>query len=193
MIVKVPARWLLCLPLLLLAAGCTEDTSPPTEIKTATNASIIIEPNICVGPIRAGMTVDQVNRVLGAPAHTLPNALDYPKLGLAIMPGADNIVQVVMCGDVMGIRGPYVQHFTWRTKEGIGMNSTREDLIKTYGDPTVQDKFRGGLESLAYQLLGITFTLEGGKVHHMIVRLGQPVAPSDSVKVNVVSPPDEKK
>ena len=51
------------------------------------------------------------------------------------------------------------------------MHSTREDVIKAYGEPTESEKFRGGLESLKYQPLGITFTLEGGKVHHMIVRL----------------------
>jgi hypothetical protein len=53
------------------------------------------------------------------------------------------------------------------------MNSTRDELIKAYGEPTQAQTFPGGMESLLYQALGITFTLEGGKVHHMIVRLGE--------------------
>ena len=76
-----------------------------------------------------------------------------------------------MCGDVTGINGPFVKAFKGRTKEGIGMRSTREDVLRAYGEPTESEKFRGGLESMKYQPLGITFTLEGGKVHHMIVRL----------------------
>jgi hypothetical protein len=64
-----------------------------------------------------------------------------------------------------------VKAFTGRTKEGIGLQSTREDLIKAYGEPSSSERLRGGTESIGYNSLGITFTLEGGKVYHMIVRL----------------------
>jgi hypothetical protein len=40
-----------------------------------------------------------------------------------------------------------------------------------------------GLESLAYPALGMTFTLEDGKVHHMIVRLGGGQEPERSIAI----------
>jgi len=150
---------------------------------------MVIEPHTSVGKVRVGMTVDQVTTELGKPEKKIANALEYTTLGLAVLPGSNGLVQVVMCGDVTGINGPLVKAFTGRTKEGIGMNSTREEVIKAYGEPTSSEKFIGGIESLQYAPLGITFTLEGGRVHHMIVRLhGQE---SDRT-VNLAPAPPEK-
>jgi len=103
------------------------------------------------------------------------------------MPSADGLVQIVMCGDVTGIDGPFVKAFTGRTKEGIGMNSTRADIVRAYGEPTSSEVMRGGQESLKYQPLGITFTLQGGKVHHMIVRLQHSPQPDPSIQVDLAS------
>lgn len=144
---------------------------------------MMIEPNAGVGKIRAGMSIAQVVAELGEPQRRTAHALEYTRLGLAVLPGADGVAQVVMCGDVTGINGPFVKAFTGRTKEGVGMNSTRDEVIKALGDPTESEAMRGGQESMKYQPLGITLTLEGGRVHHMIVRLqpGQPAAPSIQV------------
>ena len=61
------------------------------------------------------------------------------------------------------------------------MKSTREELVKAYGEPTESRKLGGGLESVYYQALGITFTLEGGCVYHLIVRLPNPSEPDRTV------------
>lgn len=141
--------------------------------------SLIIEPGMSVGMVRAGMTVDELTQKLGQPGHRTANALEYPNLGLAVMPDATGHVLVVMCGDVTGVNGPFVKKFAGRTKEGIGMLSTREELVKAYGPPTSAERLPGGMESIKYDSLGITFTLEGGKIHHMIVRLtGSPPPPA---------------
>jgi len=150
--------------------GCSE--KPSGTVATAgTNSTMLIEPNIAVGPVHAGMTVTQVIATLGEPQRRPSNSLEYTRLGLAVMPGPDGIVQVVMCGDVIGINGPFAKVFMGRTKEGIGMYSTREEVIRAYGEATASEKMRGGLESLQYEPLGMTFTLEAGKVHHIIVHL----------------------
>ncbi len=155
---------------LALLAGCSRSPTPADA--TSDNPAILIEPRVAVGKIKAGMTVSQIIAELGQPQRRTAAALEYTNLGLAVMYGPDQIVQVVMCGDVTGLNGPFVKLFNGRTKEGIGMNSTRDELLKTYGEPTSMEKMRMGLESIKYDPLGITFTLEGGKVHHMIVRLG---------------------
>jgi hypothetical protein len=132
---------------------------------------MLIEPNISVGKVRVGMSVQQLVAELGEPPRRTANSLEYPKLGFAVMPGPDGIVQVVMCGDVTGLNGPFTKVFSGRTKEGIGMNSSKEDLLKAFGEPTKSERMQGGLESLQYAETGMTFTLEAGKVHHIIVRL----------------------
>lgn len=133
---------------------------------------MLIVPHESVGSIKASMTMAEVVAQLGEPQRRTANALEYTRLGLAVMPGPDGLVKVVMCGDVTGIGGPFVKAFTGRTREGIGMNSTREELIKALGEPTRAEKMPGNLESITYTPLGLTFTLQAGKVHHMIVRLG---------------------
>jgi hypothetical protein len=153
---------------LLALGGCSDQrepaAGPPGESK------MLIEPNQSVGKIHAGMTKEQVVAELGQPGRQTANALEYPRLGLAVMPGPDGVVQVVMCGDVTGLNGPFVKAFTGRTKEGIGMTSTRDEVIKAFGEPSEDEKMRFGLESMNYPALGLTFTLEGAKVHHIIVR-----------------------
>jgi hypothetical protein len=142
-----------------------------------------------VGKVRAGMTIQDVVAQLGKPQRQTANALEYTSLGFAVMPGTDGTVNVVMCGDVTGINGPLVKAFTGRTKEGIGLNSSRADLLKAYGEPTSSEKLMGGTESVRYDPLGITFTLEGSKVYHMIVRLAaikEPDQPDRSVTLEPV-------
>ena len=165
---------------LIVLSGCSDHS---VQESSETRPPMVIEPNLNVGNIYSGMTVQQVITQLGEPQRRTANSLEYTRLGLAVMPGPDGLVKVVMCGDVTGINGPFAKTFTGRTKAGIGMYSTRDDVLKAYGEPTEARKMVGGLESLYYQPLGITFTLEGGKVHHMIVRLGGPQEPDRTVSL----------
>jgi hypothetical protein len=149
-----------------LFQGCGHDT----EVGFVPNPPMAIEPGISVGKVHAGMTLQQIQAELGPPERTTPNALEYTKLGFAVMHGADGLVQVVMCGDVIGNNGPLVKRFNGRTKEDIGLGSTREELLKAYGEPSRDEKFPGARESIRYDQLAMTFSVENGKVHHMIVR-----------------------
>jgi hypothetical protein len=133
------------------------------------------------------MRVQDLVAKLDEPERRTANALEYTHLGFAAMAGPEGIVRVVMCGDVTGINGPLVKAFTGRTKEGIGLGSTREDLLKAYGEPTASEKLRGATESIRYDPLGMTFTLEAGKVYHMIVRLQGAQDPDRTVSLDPFS------
>ena len=163
----------------LCLVGCSDQQSD--NAVASRNAPLLIEPNVAMGQIHAGMRAEDVIAKLGEPERRTANALEYTQLGFAVMPGPDGVIQVVMCGDVTGINGPLVRAFTGRTKEGIGLTSTREEVVQAYGQPSSDQKMRAGAESMRYDNLGITFTLEGGKVYHMIVRLGQPEQPARTV------------
>ena len=171
------------LTIIVASALCLVSCSDHKSGKPVSNSNgpLLIEPNVAMGQIHAGMRVEDVIAKLGEPERRTANALEYTQLGFAVMPGPDGVIQVVMCGDVTGINGPLVRAFTGRTKEGIGLTSTRQEVVQAYGQPSADEKMRGGAESMRYDDLGITFTLEGGKVYHMIVRLGQPEQPARTV------------
>jgi hypothetical protein len=179
----------MALAALIATAGCSQ---APEKAVSANGNTTLIEPKAAVGKIRAGMRVQQVVSELGEPARRTANALEYPALGLAVMPGPDGQIQVVMCGDVTGLNGPFVAAFTGRTKEGIGMKSTRAEIVKAYGEPEKNEKMRLGLESMTYPSLGITFTLENGQVHHMIVRLGTAREPERTIAIEPAAPTPTK-
>jgi hypothetical protein len=54
--------------------------------------------------------------------------------------------------------------FAGRTKEGIGIGSSRADVIRGYGEPTVAKPGTSGYEFLRYSKLGLVFQLHDGKV-----------------------------
>jgi len=174
------ANRLLVAGVLVLSAGCSERSQDQSG---QNNPPFIIEPNVSVGKIHAGITAQQVIAELGQPQVRTANALEYTRLGLAILPDTNSIVQSVMCGDVTGINGPLVNRFAGRTRDGIGMRSTREEVVKALGEPSSSQRFPGGVESMAYPAFGLTLTLEGGKVHHLIVRFSGPAQPDRTVNL----------
>jgi hypothetical protein len=62
-----------------------------------------------------------------------------------------------------------VKTFKGHTKEGIGMESSRADVVRAFGQPTTAKPWNQGQEQLEYKDLGLTFTLESGKVMNILV------------------------
>jgi hypothetical protein len=188
---------LLCGAFMLVAfPGCSRKEEQTTEGAETKTVGTAIVPNASVGPIRAGMTTQELFAALGQPQRRTANALDYPKLGLAVVPSPEGIAQVVMCGDVIGLDGPYVRAFTGRTPEGIGMRSTREEVVKAYGRPSETRGNPGGTEALKYEALGMVFRLQANKVHHIAVVLrgkDQPQEPSVGLDLVPAPSPEPKK
>ena len=179
------------LAVLVFLTACSDNSNQGVSAPQAGEPSLI-EPNVRVGKVVAGMTVKQLVSQLGQPQRRIGNALEYTQFGFAVLPDSNAVVNIVMCGDVTGVHGPFVKAFTGRTKEGVGMLSTRDELLKAYGEPTESEKFPGGLESMRYPQLGMTFTLERGKVHHIIVRLCETSETNRTVTLEPAPAPDQK-
>lgn len=130
--------------------------------------TVLIVPGMSVGKVRKGMTTNEVEAVLGKPDKWQGKIMVYDKnLGMSV--GQTKLgVMVVMCGDSL-LKYPGVKKFKGRTKEGIGMESSREDVIKAFGQPTTAKPWNAGQEQLEYKGLGLTFTLETGKVMNIEV------------------------
>ena len=137
---------------------------------------VLIVPGASVGKVLKGMTTNEVEAVLGKPDKWQGKIMVYSQklgmsLGMSVAQSKIGVV-VVFCGDSMP-QYPGVKKFKGRTKEGIGMESTRAEIIKAYGQPTsskTEEAYGNVLhEQLEYKPLGLMFTLESGKVFNIRV------------------------
>ena len=142
----------------ILVTGCSKRTA---HSAWASSASAVIEPGVFIGPLHSGMTIQQVIAELGQPEQTNDKELLYPHLGLQVAHAAG--------GDVMyrvTIQHPFAGH----TKDGIGIGSSRADVVQAYGEPKVAKPGpEAGSEFLIYDKPGLVFTLHDGKVDIMSV------------------------
>jgi RNA polymerase sigma factor (sigma-70 family) len=139
-----------------------------TDSKSTQDGSFLIVPGASVGQIRKGMTTNQVETALGKPDKWQGKFMVYDKqLGLSVGQTSQGVA-VVLCGDSM-LKYAGVKKFKGRTKEGIGMLSTRDNVIKAFGQPTSAQPWNDGQQQLKYNQLGLTFVLESGKVIHITV------------------------
>jgi len=104
--------------------------------------------------------------LLGQPDKGQGHVLIYDKnYGLSVVCGQKLGLQALFCGY------PGDKKFQGRTKEGIGMGSSRDDVIKAFGHPTRDEPSELKHELLEYRNLGLNFLLYSGKVSNMIVDL----------------------
>jgi len=147
---------------LSLVTSCSR-TSTPAPV------SLEIVPGTGVGPIKFGMTMDEVKKALGQPDRTPGKPLQYSSLGLAVLPSSkDGTVGAIMLGDTGG--GQLVDRFTGATAKGIGMKSKRQQIVAAYGPPESATPTAAALEELRYDSGRTQFTLRDGCVVHILLR-----------------------
>ena len=122
---------------------------------------MVIEPRIGIGRVKFGMTAKEVQSILGKPNDIDENFLAYCKLGLSIYI-FKGFVHGITCIGVSG--NPDVKPCTARTSKGIGIGSTREQIIEAYGEPTSDER-----NILKYESIGATFMVsEDGMTETML-------------------------
>jgi len=120
--------------------------------------SLVIKPNVGIGEVKFGMSLEKVKRILGEPASETPPILGYPHLGLTITLRDDTVLAIV-CGDMTNKDSDLIKACRCRTEKGIGIGSTEAEIIAAYGEPTTK---RG--PRLMYRQLNARFVLADGKV-----------------------------
>jgi hypothetical protein len=158
-------RWLIAATFLVLAASAC---SKNNRTASSTGAAMQIEPGAGVGPIKFGMSMDDLKKTLGEPSRMTGHAQEYLSLGIAVLPGRDGSVGAVMMGDPGG--GQLVEAFKGATKEGIRMKSTRQEVVAAYGQPETARDVGGGLEELRYDSGRTQYTLKDGRLVHIALR-----------------------
>lgn len=144
----------LILPLLLLS-GCEKKANgnasaagnwPPGTILT-------VSPHLQSGVLRSGMTIQELIKVFGAPSRINAAGLEFSNAGIFISPGKKE------CS--------FFAPYAGRTAEGIGLGSSRDEVVKVYGEPSADLNTGPGVELLKYDGAGLKFQLTGGRVDWM--------------------------
>jgi len=135
---------------------------------------IIIEPLVGIGPVRFGMSKDQVIEHFGRPDKVMAEGtkLNYvASKGLGFTVDSELGLQMIQCwSDNWPTKLPFaVTTFVGRTKEGIGIGATQEEIVAAYGQPdrTGTDSYKGVIQGLDYDKLRIKFSLWQDKLISM--------------------------
>jgi outer membrane protein assembly factor BamE (lipoprotein component of BamABCDE complex) len=154
---------------MMMAQPKTNPAKSTAELPASDDTLIV--PGQSVGKVRKGMSAEQVETALGKPDRKSgrnEGIWEYTRFGFAVFTTPAG-VPVVMCGDSSGADSALAKTFKARTKENIGMGSTRAEILKAFGQPTTTEQSPINGEILEYKTIGLRFTLSGGKVHHLIV------------------------
>ena len=143
--------YLICC-LVLILAGCSKKKYEPQ----------LIEPGVGIGEVKFGMSVKEVKEILGKPDQESDYFLVFNRFGLSIET-ENGVVNGILCMDATD-SVPDMKACEARTKEGIGIGSTKEEVLAAYGEPTLSEPLR-----LKYEQLGACFLLsEESKVNNML-------------------------
>ena len=134
----------------------------------------IIEPLVGIGPVRFGMSKDQIIEHFGQPDKVMAEGtkLNYvSSKGLGFTVDSELGLQMIQCwSDNWPTKLPFaVTTFTGRTKEGIGIGATQEEIVAAYGQPdrTGTDSNKGVIQNLSYDKLRIKFSIWQDKLISM--------------------------
>lgn len=130
-------------------AGCKKDApAPDSEDETATGPSeeLVIELGVGVGPVRFGMSKEEVIKHLGQPDKGIEELgqdtvrLDYISsrgLNFGLHPTVG--VNYIKCysKEYPGIS--HVATFAERTTKGVAMGASRNQIVTAYGEPDSTD------------------------------------------------------
>lgn len=133
-------------------------------------AGFQIIPGVGVGPVKVGMTLAEVEKVLGKAG---PGGI-YAPLGLCVLTDTNDpthVFEIMVIGhDAGGDTGVLpadLKDFAGATKEGIRLGSTGAEVFQVLGKPDGSDVPDAGWESLNYHALGLFVDLQDGRVKAM--------------------------
>jgi len=167
---------------ILITTGCSKE-KPSTESQPAApdvkaKPPVLIAPNAGVDAVQKGMNKQQVEAALGKPEKIKGKWWYYLDRGMIVAFGDNGVMFNIKC----------INPFAGVTKEGIGIGSTRAELLAAYGNPSEEKHFQasgsgavvsagagsgkaGTFDNLWFAKLGISFDLQNDKVTSFIVHL----------------------
>lgn len=122
-----------------------------------------ILPGQSLGPISLGMTEAQVTAALGQPDTVQsPQVWQYrdPDIAINFSKTTPRTVAAIFAGGA-----PPLTNVPYRTSEGLGLGSTRDEFIKAWGAPDTETP-----ETLTYRSRGIVLMHKNGTITWLAIR-----------------------
>ncbi|HUT28661.1 MAG TPA: hypothetical protein VMX13_02630 [Sedimentisphaerales bacterium] len=134
----------------------------PPAVPEAGEDQMVVVPLVGVGPVKFGMSKEQVMQALGQPERMEGGGIVLYYLtskGMSLMVDRRLGVRTMDCwSDQYPMPFPGMVTFDGKTDKGIAMGASREEVVAAYGEPDRTDS-TGTLETLRYGKLGISFAL----------------------------------
>jgi len=143
------------------------DVEEPREV-------LIIEPLVGIGSAQFGMTRDQIIEYFGQPDQVFEGKvtkLNYvPSRGLNFAVDSESGLQEIGCWSE-GMLPSRVTTFAGKTKEGIKIGASEEEIVAAYGRPdstSTASSPIGAIQNLHYDKLRTRFSLKENKLMSMV-------------------------
>lgn len=111
-----------------------------------------------VGLCRIGANKQTAIDLFGTPAQDESGCLEFPSAGVEIAYDENDRIETIF----LFFRTPPASSFAGKTDRGIGVESSIDDVLATYGKPTSVLDFTE--KTFAYASLGIIFTFHTGRL-----------------------------
>ncbi len=145
-----------------------EETGSSGKGSSVNLDNLTVTPGVGIGPVKFGMSRDEVIRLLGKPEFDMTGSISYPSKGFDLFVGETHGVRMISCcTKQIYLSSPMVKNaadFKGSTDKGIKIGSTERQIIAAYGNPTRRSKGVRGGTSLRYKKLGANFELQNGKL-----------------------------
>ena len=150
-------------------------TLPGSSAEAA--AQLVVTPKVGLGPVRFGMTSEEVIESLGRPDDTQSSrdggmTLRYDSRGFWIGLGPEGKLRQIDCHAHPDEAAPVARTFAGKTAEGIAMGASRNDISRAYGPPNSEhqnDTQFGQHTRMDYWDLGLTFLLRDDALEEISV------------------------
>jgi hypothetical protein len=142
-----------------------------SETVTALQPISESEPLVDINGLLFGMTEERMTEILGPPKSTTGNVYYYFDTGLTIGTRRNGQIDRIICGSV-NPQSPLVSVCSYKTKDNIGIGSTRQELVEAYGQPSseVNNPLGENAVMIEYENIMARFTLVNDTIIQMIFR-----------------------
>jgi outer membrane lipoprotein-sorting protein len=152
-------------------------TPLPAAPTDADQRAPLVSPGVGIGPVRFGMSKEEVIKAIGQPDSIPPEGkgieLRYASRGFSLNVTPSRGLVMIFC---------YTQKTTFwktndfqgKTKEGIVMGDSEKKIVATYGKPNSREEREGGTIYLQYSEPSIHFTLFGDKLVQYMLQMTRP-------------------
>jgi hypothetical protein len=137
---------------------------PEPAVEDVNDSLFVVRPNVGMGDLLLGGPDSMIVEVLGEPEFKMGDQI-YQYAGFVVA-AREGKVYSFQCGDAKGPGSRHWKECRCRTVEGIGIGSSEQDILKTYGAPAMRPPEPDKLV-MVYRQQNMAFFLRNDEVYFM--------------------------